>query len=256
MGDAFYRFVRFVGRPVFWLSAMPVVLGVEHVPRAAGRRTGPDCPGSAGACILASTHESAYDVALLIAHTPRLLDFVSIVEVFRNPILAWFYGSLNAFPLDRTRPDSKTVRIILGRLSRGRMVGMFPEGGLRSGDESVVSTRRIRPGIGRIAALSRSCVVPCVIVDSAAYRRPRSWLPLFRSRYGIIYGEPLRPEVLGDRLEAALVEALVALHTTLLAAMDRTGMGLKPAEPSPRTPATPGGSGSASAAAGPRPARR
>src|ERR1041384_2498243 len=118
MSDAFYRAVRMVGTTAFWASASPVVVGESHV------------PGS-GACIIAATHQSPYDVPLLIRHTRRLLDFVSTVEVFRNPLVAWFYGSLNAFPLDRSRPDVATVRVILDRLRRGRVVAIFPEGAIR-----------------------------------------------------------------------------------------------------------------------------
>ena len=81
MSDAFYRLVRFVGRPVFRVSAAPIVLGTERVPRASGADHG-------AAFILASTHESPYDVALLIRHTPRLLDFVSIVECPDNETIA------------------------------------------------------------------------------------------------------------------------------------------------------------------------
>ncbi len=214
MSDAFYRVVRFVGRGAFIISSVPVVIGSEHVP-------------ASGACIIASTHQSPYDVPLLIRHTPRLLDFVSIVEVFRKPLLGWFYGSLNAFPLDRSRPDSKTVRIILDRLERGRAVAMFPEGAIREGEASVVHSRRIRPGVGRIARLAGGAggaaggggggvpVVPCVVINSQAYYRFRSWLPLRRVRYGVIYGRALPPGLEPEQLEEQLVEALVALHGEL-----------------------------------------
>jgi len=215
MSDAFYKFVRLVGRPVFWSTAAPVVLGREHLAKIYA--------GATGCCIIAPTHESPYDVALLIAQTPRLLDFVSITEVFANPLMAWFYGSLNAFPLDRSRPDSGAVRTILARLKRGRTVVMFPEGRLRAGKDSVVQTRKIKSGIGRIAEMAGASIVPCVIINSGAYGRPVSWLPLFRVRYGIIYGEPLLPEVLGERTEEALVDALVTLHAQLRAAMDEVG---------------------------------
>src|SRR5688572_6064556 len=99
----------------FWVSSRPTVMGIEHA-----RRDGP--------FIVASNHLSPYDVALLMRHSPRRLDFVSIVEVFRHPLMAWFYSNMNAFPLDRHRGDPKTVRIILDRLERGRVVAMFPEG--------------------------------------------------------------------------------------------------------------------------------
>lgn len=202
----FYRMVRLIGTPVFRISSHPVVLGIEHVP-------------AAGRCLVASTHQSAYDVALLIRHTPRLLDFVSIVEVFRNPLVAWFYGSLNAFPLDRSRPDSKTVRIILDRLERERAVGIFPEGSFRKGADSVVHTRRIRPGIGRIAHLTRSPVIPCVVIDSHLYSRPSSWFPLRRTRYGLIYGEAIPPTFDPAVIETKLVDAFVGLHARLETSM-------------------------------------
>lgn len=206
MSDIFYRFIRAVGTPAFQVSATPVVMGIEHLARP-------------GPFIVAANHTSPYDVALLIRHSPRLLDFVSITEVFRKPIVAWFYGSLNAFPLDRGRADPKTVRVILDRLNRGRVVAMFPEGGFRRGAESVVVSRKIRPGIARIAALAGAPIVPCVIVNSGVYSRVKSWLPLRRTRYGMIFGPPLTAEGEPATVEAALVETLVSLHEHLTRAM-------------------------------------
>ena len=205
----FYRVVRLLGSPAFWVSGSPVVLGAHHVP-------------TEGACIIAATHQSPYDIPLLIRHSRRMLDFVSIVEVFRNPLLGWFYGSLNAFPLDRSRPDGGAVRVILNRLGKGRVVAMFPEGGFRKGTESVVHTRRIRKGIGRIARLSGAPIVPCVVINSLAYGRLTSWLPLRRTRYGVIYGEPLCATEDPEVLEVKLVEAFVLLHRELSEAMARS----------------------------------
>jgi len=207
MSDAFYSVVLALGRPIFWLSSRPVVIGAENVP-------------SAGPCLIAATHQSPYDIPLLMRHTPRPLDFVSIVEVFRNPLLAWFYGSLNAFPLDRSRPDSKTVRIILERLGRSRAVGIFPEGRLRTEAESVIRTRAIRPGIGRLACLSGAPIIPCVIINSGAYRRPSSWLPLRRTRYGIIYGTPIDNALEPSVIESRLVDDYVELHARLVREME------------------------------------
>jgi 1-acyl-sn-glycerol-3-phosphate acyltransferase len=208
MSDALYKFVRFVGTPVVWISARPVVIGLDRVP-------------ATGRCLIAATHQSPYDIALLMRHTPRLIDFVSIIEVFRNPLVAWFYGSLNAFPLDRSRPDAKTARIILERLRRERAVGMFPEGGFRTDAESVVRTRRMRPGSGRIARMAGAPVVPCVIINSRVYNRFVSWLPLRSARYGLIYGEPIDPSLDPAVIENRLLDAFVSLHSELAEAMER-----------------------------------
>ena len=222
MSDLFYRIVRSLGRPVFGVTSRPVVKGLDHVP-------------ARGAFILATTHQSPYDVALLIRHTPRLLDFVSITEVFRNPLVGWFYGSMNAFPLERSSPDAPTVRIILDRLSRGRGVAMFPEGRICRVEESAVVTGRIRPGLGRLAKIAGAPVVPCVILDSEAYSKPSNWLPIRKVRYGVVYGRPLPPREDVVELEVAYVREIVRLHAILRSAMqDASGPGAGAARPEGR----------------------
>lgn len=198
MSDLFYRTVRLIGRHVFWVSSRPAVLGLENIPKA-------------GAFVLASNHCSPFDVPLLIRHVPRLLDFVSIVEVFQNPLLGRFYGGMNAFPLDRHRPDAPTVRTILRRLEHGRAVAMFPEGGFRRGEASVVRSRKVRKGVGRLLALANVPVVPVVVINSIAYSKATAWLPLRRIRYALAIGEALPGGLGPEELEAALVGAMVRL---------------------------------------------
>ncbi|CAN5597229.1 lysophospholipid acyltransferase family protein [soil metagenome] len=190
MSDAFYNFLWFGGYPAFWVSSSPVVLHAERARRGGGFRR-------------ASNHSSPYDIPLLMRHTARKLDFVSIVEVFRNPFVAWLYGSMNAFPLDRHKPDSPTVRVILDRLERGRVVAMFPEGGFRKLEDSVVKGGKMRPGIGRLAEIANVPIMPVVVVRSGLYSRFTSWLPLKRTRYGVIYGEPLEIRTDLDKSAAA-----------------------------------------------------
>ena len=107
MSDWFYSIIKTLGSHAFWVSSSPMILN-RH--RSAMK----------GAYILAATHFSPYDVPLLIRHSQRRLDFVSIVEVFAKSAVGWFYGNMNAFPLDRSKTDSKTVRIIRDRLDRMR----------------------------------------------------------------------------------------------------------------------------------------
>src|SRR5438093_385765 len=140
MGDWFYRFVVLVGRQPFRVSSRPVVLRAERVPRD-------------GPFLLAASHTSAFDVPLLMRHTPRRVDFVSITELFRKPLVGWFFRNMNAFPLERSRSDPRTVRVILDRLARGRVVGIFPESRIREESESVLRGGPFRKGVGRIAKL-------------------------------------------------------------------------------------------------------
>jgi len=199
MSDVFYRVVRFFGSHPFWLSSRFVASGLEHIP-------------ASGPAIIACTHSSPFDVPLLIRHSPRLLDFVSIVEVFANPFVAWFYGNMNAFPLDRHKPDAPTVRTIFSRLEQGRAVALFPEGAIRRGERSVIRTRTIKPGVGRIANRAGAPVVPAVVVNSVAYARASAWLPMRATRYSIAFGPPISPTQDPAEIERRLVEELVRLY--------------------------------------------
>src|SRR4051812_5803210 len=164
--------------------------------------------------LLASSHLSAFDVPVLMRHTPRKLDFVSITEMFAKPLVGWFFGNMNAFPLDRSQSDPKTVKIILDRLARGRAVAMFPEGRIRAEADSVLHGKPFRPGAARIARMANVPLVPAVVWKSGAYARKRNWLPGARVRYGINYGEPITvpDEAEGER---RLAEAYVELFAEL-----------------------------------------
>ncbi|MDB5304304.1 MAG: putative acyltransferase [Phycisphaerales bacterium] len=229
MKDWFYYLVYFLGSQPLLLTSSPVVL---HRDRA--RRK--------GAYLLAATHFSPYDVACLIKQTPRVLDFVSVVEVFRNPLAAWFLGKMGAFPLDRMKPDSPTVRTVLERLRRGRVVALFPEGHIRTEETSVLAGGSLKTGVARLAKMAGVPIIPCVVVGTRAYHRAAAWLPLRRVRYGIIYGEPIA--VLEDptgpekaAFEERLRQTYQALFAELKAAMrarkiEAPWMAIEPPRPS------------------------
>lgn len=223
MSDWFYSATRFVCHHPFILTRRPTLLHRERLDRA-------------GAFLVASNHASAYDVPLLIAHSPRRrLDFVSATEVCLHPLFGPFYRAMNAFPLERARPDAPAVRTLLERLSRGRAVVIFPEGRFSLGDQSVVHGGAIRPGLGRIAMLAQVPVLPVVVVGSTHYKRPTAWIPFKGTRYGIVVGEPMTaPKPPADAPPAEIKAAaeafeeeykvrMRALHAELLAAAPDLG---------------------------------
>jgi 1-acyl-sn-glycerol-3-phosphate acyltransferase len=203
--DRFYNVAVFIGRFPLWVSSRPLVLHRDRVPRR-------------GPFLLASNHLSPFDVPALMRHTGRPLDFVSIVEVFRKPFLGWFYGHMNAFPLDRSRSDPKTVKIILARLARGRPVAIFPEGRIRRAEESVVHGGPFRPGVARLARMAGVPLIPVVVWNTGVYQRPTSWLPLKRIRYAVIYGTPIPVTDEADA-ERALASAYRDLYAELSRAL-------------------------------------
>ena len=205
-GDTFYDLIWPLGAHVFWATGRPTVLGAHHTRRRGG-------------FLLAATHSCPYDVPLLMCHAARDLDFVSSTEVFANPMVARFYGGLNAFPHDRGRPDPAAARTILARLRAGRAVAIFPEGGFRKGPASVLHTRRLRPSVARLAAMAGAPIVPAVLAGAERYARPAAWLPLRRTRYGVAFGPPLRPTADPAADTRRLVGEFVRLHAALREAM-------------------------------------
>jgi 1-acyl-sn-glycerol-3-phosphate acyltransferase len=218
MGDLFYSFIRTVGTVPFWVSSRPVVMHLER-----SRRAEP--------YILAASHHSPYDVALMIRHTPVKLDFVSTFEVFENRFVAWFYGSMDAFPIDRFNPDASGVRTMLRRLRDGKVLAMFPEAAVRPLEKSVTHGGKIRPGVGKLAQMAKVSVLPCVIINSAAYFKLSAWAPIKAVRYGIIYGEPIairndvEKNAAAEVLEQEYMAKMIELYRELAAAM---GMKVEP----------------------------
>ncbi|MEM9296527.1 MAG: lysophospholipid acyltransferase family protein [Planctomycetota bacterium] len=220
MSDRFYDFMCAIGSPPFSITHRPTTLDTHHTDRP-------------GAYLLASNHTCPYDIPILMYHSRRRLDFVSTTEVLGTPLLGRFYRALNAFPLDRSRVDAATVRVILARLRRQRVVAMFPEGGFRFQDRSVLHGGSLRHGIGRIARLAQAPVIPCAIENAMVYSRFRGWLPRC-GRYGVAYGPAMAPpdampdaspehvEAVARDYEADIARQIRDLHKRLLQAMKLT----------------------------------
>jgi 1-acyl-sn-glycerol-3-phosphate acyltransferase len=185
----FYKVVRLIGSRIFWNASAPRILHAERAARE-------------GAYLLAANHLSPYDAPLLIATTPRVIYWLSIVEIFRNPLVGWFLRGVGAEPLDRGKVDTHTVRAIVRHLRNGEVVGIFPEGGVRSGTSSVLDGGDIHEGIGKLAHLAQVPVVPCVVLGGSKFSRWTCWLPGARTRWAVAYGEPIFPRGMRDRTEA------------------------------------------------------
>jgi 1-acyl-sn-glycerol-3-phosphate acyltransferase len=210
MSELFYRTVRAVGRTIFGFVSAPKIL---HAERA----------GLDGPYLLAANHTCAYDAPLLIVATPRVIHWVSIAELFQHPWSRWFLNSFGALPLDRSKADSATVRRVLRLLRAGQVVGIFPEGRLRSEDDSVLQSGVIGSGVCKLAQLAGVPVVPCVVLGGKKFQSWKSWLPGSRTRWAVAFGEPIRPVQEPDRTTARLAMAeeitltLRTLHTEVAA---------------------------------------
>lgn len=169
-----------------------------------------------GGFLLASNHISHFDPFIISSVVRRKIDWMAMEEFFPNPILRFLLYAVDAFPAARDRADSKTIRTALTRLKQDRVVGIFPEGGIRDGAQSLLEGAPLRAGAATLAHMASVPILPCVIVGSDRLYGARNWLPFRRVLIWIAFGEVISPAAdlpkhaarnqMDDRLAAAFKE--------------------------------------------------
>lgn len=179
-----------------------------------------------GPFILACNHISYFDPPFIVAVAPRWIDWMAMAELFRNRLVAAWLRKIGTFPVDRSRADRQAVKTALERLRMGRIVGIFPEGGIREGSETVLREGHIRPGVGALAQMSGEPTVPCVILESDRLADWRNWRPWRPVTAWVIFGEPMRCESREKSarvdFEAELERRMKVLGAELMGIMERS----------------------------------
>src|SRR3989440_7100841 len=115
-----YRAGRLLVKLLFGSVARIRVLGHENANRDGG-------------FLLAANHISHFDPLLISLAVRRKIDWMTMAEFFRVPALGFFLRAVDAFPTERDHADRKSIRAAIEKLNCGRVVGLFPEGGIRDG---------------------------------------------------------------------------------------------------------------------------
>jgi 1-acyl-sn-glycerol-3-phosphate acyltransferase len=175
----------------------------------------------AGGFLLAANHISHFDPFIISSVVRRKIDWMAMAEFFPYPVLGFFLRAVDAFPAERNRADRKTIRTAIDRLKNGRIVGLFPEGGIRDGARSLLEGAPLRPGASTLAHIAGVPILPCVIVGSDRLYAKSRWLPLRRTPVWIGFGKPiphfpeLEKSVARERIERELTTAFKNLYAEL-----------------------------------------
>jgi 1-acyl-sn-glycerol-3-phosphate acyltransferase len=132
----------------------------------------------------------------------RYVDWMAMEELYQARWSAWLMNALSAFPVKRNSNDTSPMRTALHRLKLGRVVGIFPEGGIRTGATSVLEGATMWPGFIAVSLLSGKPVVPCVILGTDRLYLSRNWWPFRRVPVWMISGEPIWPQMSLPREQA------------------------------------------------------
>jgi 1-acyl-sn-glycerol-3-phosphate acyltransferase len=208
MKTAVYHAGKFLVRFVFGCVARIHVIGRENARYVGG-------------FLLASNHISHFDPFLISIPVRRKIDWMTMAEFFRPSALGFFLRSIDAFPAERDRADLKTIRTAIHRLKSGRVVGLFPEGGIRDGARSLLEGAPLRPGAATLAQIASVPVVPCVILGTDRFYSINQWLPFRRTPVWIAFGKPiscfpdLQKSQARERIESELAAAFKNLYAEL-----------------------------------------
>src|SRR5437773_1138939 len=193
---------------LFGYSSRIYVVGCQHINRAGG-------------FLLAANHISHFDPPIISSVVRRKIDWMAMAEFFPVLGLGHFLRAVDAFPAARDRADRKTIRSAIKRLKDGRIVGVFPEGGIRDGACSLLEGAPLRAGASTLAHMAGVPIVPCVILGSDRLYGKRNWMPLWRTPVWIAFGQAishfpeLEKSVARARIEQELIDGFQRLYAEL-----------------------------------------
>ena len=187
------RFIRWGLEQLFHFIMKLEMRGMENVPLD-------------GALIVASNHNTNWDVIPMQLALPRVIFFMGKAELFKFPLMDIVFRNCGAFPVYRGEKDAWAMRHALKVLAHKQTLGMFPEGHRSKGK----GLGAAKTGTARLAIEANCPILPMAITGSDQFFKsfPRrthvtvTFLPL-------LYPKPNEgPTELTDRLMFTIASAL------------------------------------------------
>ncbi|NOX53435.1 MAG: 1-acyl-sn-glycerol-3-phosphate acyltransferase [Planctomycetes bacterium] len=181
------------GWAIWWLY----VVHRLYVPNVFHWRANGRCPfPPEGPAIIIANHRSPVDPLMIWMNhhlTPRgkgpirVIGFVMAREYYEQPgVIGWICRAMQSIPIERDGKDVQGTRQALKRLKEGKLLGIFPEGGINTGP----GLREADVGVAWLALTSRAPVYPVFLHGTP--QRTSMTAPFYTfSRVRVSYGEPV-----------------------------------------------------------------
>lgn len=180
LNTANYVVGRFLGRCLYALSIKAEILRPELAERPGGY-------------VLAVTHLSHLEPFVVWILVRRKIDWMARAEFYRSRLLSKLLYMMDAFPVNRFGVPVSAIRTAIARGRSGRVVGIFPEGGVATGKDSACRGGPIKQGACLVALRADIPIVPCVVLGTHTLNEIEPWLPFRRARLWIAFGQPIEP---------------------------------------------------------------
>jgi 1-acyl-sn-glycerol-3-phosphate acyltransferase len=181
-----------------------------------------------GPAILACTHISHLEPIVVSTIVRRNIRWMSRIEFYRS---WWGAAMLNrggAFPVDRFGFSLPAIRRGIELISQGQFVGIFPEGGVAKGANSLLRGGTFKQGVCTLALRTGVPIIPVVILGTEKLNRVGPWIPPRRARLFTAFGRDVLPpkgnhgnpehnRALRRQLEASVRAEFIATYQELLA---------------------------------------
>lgn len=164
-----YKIIRPLAKVVIAAKYKVTYIGAENVPTDRG-------------FILASNHITALDPVIIGVGCKAKFHFIAKKELFEKKVVGWFLTNLNAFPVDRSKFDFKSMDYAVKVVEDGDALVIFPEG-TRSPD---FEPHDAKGGVCYVAKQCKCDVVPVSIYTSDKAKSG--------TRLTVRYGKPIKYE--------------------------------------------------------------
>lgn len=148
MKNIFYIVSKTILKPIFFLVYRPVIIGRENIPKA-------------GSIVLAGNHTNWKDPLLLISVVNRPIHFLAKIELFKG-LTGAIVKFMGCIPVDRKIHDKNALTSAVEVLTKGEVIGIFPEGTINRTKDIVMP---FKIGAVKMAKETKSVIVPFVITS-------------------------------------------------------------------------------------------
>lgn len=131
------------------------VLGKKNIPRNEG-------------FLLIANHLSYFDPFLIAHPLDRIVHFMAMSELYRNPFSSYVMNAWHTIPVKRGTADRTAIASALELLKRDKIVGIFPQGGIRKDN----ATSELQAGAAMLALQSGCKILPVQIEGTRHLYRP------------------------------------------------------------------------------------
>ncbi|MBI5117339.1 1-acyl-sn-glycerol-3-phosphate acyltransferase [Candidatus Poribacteria bacterium] len=194
-GEVSYWFIRTWARLLLWTCRVRIeVRGLENVPRE-------------GTFIIMSTHNSHFDIPVLVKEIPRQFRIVAKKVLFKIPVFGWIMSAAGYVSVDRG--DQKQAFASLDRAAERVRSGMplliFPEG-TRSVDGSLGAFKK---GGFVLATKARVPIVP-VVIEGTYHVLPKTTWRICPGAVKATFAEPIDTSAYSYETKEQLMERVRA----------------------------------------------